>query len=182
MTTYSSGAKLNLWGDFGSITPVPWSFSSGFASTSGAKLNLWGDFGSITPTPWAETSSQAVANFSRVYANDNATTRVTIYSATSQYSLQAPTDVGVTLTQFVQLSGNYKIVGEVQVNTVNSAGKWVYLFPAVAPSLCIGAQFTTSTGAFTFNNLALGKYLVFAVDPVYTYNGKLFDNITPVHM
>ena len=82
--------------------------------------------------------------------------------------------------QFINWTGNYKIAGKVQVNSVNVAYKWVYIFPESAPDLCIGAQYTDATGSFSFNNLSLDRYTVYAMDPNFSYNGKLFENIQSV--
>jgi len=78
--------------------------------------------------------------------------------------------------------GSYKVTGKVEINTVVVASKWVYLFPEGAPSYCIGAQYTSSNGVFTFIGLAAGKYKVYAMDPNFNYNGKLFENISAVPM
>jgi hypothetical protein len=82
--------------------------------------------------------------------------------------------------RFPSWGGGYKIVGKVQIDTVNTASKWVYIFPQTAPSVCIGAQFTDSSGSFSFMNLANAKYAVYAMDPIFSYNGKLFENIQSV--
>lgn len=82
----------------------------------------------------------------------------------------------------VAASGNYKITGRVEINTVVVSGKWVYLFPEQSPGLCIGALYTDTNGVFTFNYLAPGSYKVYAMDPNFNYNGKLYENIAAVPM
>ena len=101
------------------------------------------------------------------------------YSASS-FVFQGPSYQDHKYISFVNWRGNYKVVGKVQINTVNSPFKWVYLFPQNSPGLCIGAQYTDSSGSFTFSNLSNDKYVVYAMDPNFSYNGKLYENVQSV--
>ena len=84
--------------------------------------------------------------------------------------------------KYYSFSGSYKIAGIVEINTIPSPNKFVFCFPVAAPSLCIASTVTDATGAYLFDNLAAGRYKVYAMDPSFSYNSKMYDNIAAVTM
>jgi len=113
---------------------------------------------------------------------DQAPTLFNSVNTSSPVADEKKTIIDFTSKARLSFGGNYKVFGLIKVNTVLSAGKWVYIFPESAPSLCIGAQYTSSDGAYSFTSLAAGYYLVYAMDPIFAYNGKLYEHVLAVAM
>lgn len=152
MANITAGGRI--WGDWTSTTLLP--HYSGWSVSNGAVLPyLYSTNNQLEPL---HTSTSIPATVPQVISG------------------------GVPSTSFYMFGGAYKVIGKVEINTVVVAGKWVYIFPEGAPSLCLAAQYTDTTGNFSFVGLAAGKYKVYAMDPNFNYNGKLYENISAVAM
>lgn len=156
--------------------------------TSGGKVFFWGDY-PMTVDGFRATAAVSALSSKMLYSDVNGDQRDGFeyvknpFTGSAQQNFYSP---GSTTTPYIKwygnYSGNYKVSGLVEINTVVVEGKWVFIFPENAPSLCIGSQYTSSNGQFTFNYLAPGKYKVYAMDPNFNYNGKLYENISAVAM
>lgn len=142
--------------------------------TSGARL-----FGDLQTTEWPHYANAVQNGTATAYMLGKEVPHTSTDTSHSTPSVATQSAQRPSLWQF---GGSYKVVGKVEINTVVVAGKWVYIFPEGAPALCIGAQYTDSTGNFSFIGLAPGKYKVYAMDPNFNYNGKLYENISAVAM
>jgi len=150
--------------------------------TSGAKLFGFSDLSITPPNPLKSNPAGNPPTQSAKLMGDN--------TATYELRTNAQTPDGLAFTfmqeenvqRQISFTGFYKIVGKVEINTVVVAGKWVYIFPEGAPSLCIGAQYTDTSGNFSFMFLKAGRYVVYAMDPNFNYNGKMYENIAAVPM
>lgn len=81
-------------------------------------------------------------------------------------------------------SGTYKVAGTVtESGTVPNSSRHVFLVPRSTPSLVIADATTEpSVGTFSFEGLAPGKYIVWAINPDGSEDGVIHDFIDAVPM
>lgn len=90
--------------------------------------------------------------------------------------------IGVARWRASDFWGNYKIAGTTQLSGVPVA-RWVYVYPQTAPSACVAAVYTDpATGAFEFDNLGAGNYIVLGVDPLGNQNAVVYDFVAAAPM
>lgn len=76
-------------------------------------------------------------------------------------------------------SGLYKIVGTTTLNGDPVGGRLVLITPHKV-AVFVGGTYTGSTGAFSFDGLAAGRYTIYGIDPDGTTNGVIWDYVDAV--
>lgn len=76
-------------------------------------------------------------------------------------------------------SGLYKIVGTTTLNGDPISGRLVLITPHKVAAF-VGGVYTGSTGTFSFDGLAAGRYTIYGIDPDGTTNGVIWDYVAAI--
>jgi hypothetical protein len=148
------------------------------AGATSGRLAVCGDFGVIGPLAYtgAAISGVGTSRACGVLANPD---RSAVPVMRAQYS-----GVLIGVDVFSGFSGRYKIEGITKDGTtVLPVARRVLLSPAAAPGIVIRETFTdAATGAFSFTDLAPGKYRVWGVDVTAVQNDPIYDWVDAVPM